>query len=1159
MNLCPSLFSRIIHAINKPRDGKTGFFKPGFFLAFGFLALLTLVAESEPAPDLNVMSFNILYTESPENNWSDRRPGMVELFDREDPDIIAMQEVRPNQFTELSQDLAAAYTMIWPGVMNSFFGNAIAYRTNRFNLVSSGHFIYSRTPGTNNSSFRSGVSPRYAFWAVLHDIPAERNVFVVSTHFYSAIFDSRQERIWSAQLLKGRLQSLAHGMPMIIMGDFNMWDDSDAYTTMVEGDPALTDTYRHIHPVKDFSIEGTTIGFGRTSSTWHRIDYIFSGHLEIKDADIVRDIMFDGVNASDHFPVNATLAYDPDLLPPTGEPELRYPGGIFGAGQVYLANNGSMHSVPISNAQSAVNDFNDIVYRWEFRERPTCGDVWDDWTVLPSSNSATWTWQARDTSLPIQPDVQLRRGAARAGSADWSYSNVITLDAVIPHTNPGVIGGIGMDGNGNEVPVPVMTFLQRTEPGWIENVEDPSGGCGPVDYIWQIRSRVVGQSSDWGTFSDNTARTGPRTFITSRSTDIQVRRAAWLEVGERIFSDPVTIEFIAPPPVVWTSPFQGVLLDESGTLTVTVTAQSAKALTRDSVMVPFSVSGTAWESGYTIEVDGSTLQPGEDGEITIPPGATERTATLTLTPDPGSTNGSGTVVLTIGSVDYIVDGDVAFTEPNGAVHTVEIRDNAPPVIVAGQNMTVALADPLPWTPAEASSSLSAWYDASDATTITASSGRVSEWRDKSDNGYHVAQGTAAERPTTSTRTIGGLNVIDFNQANNERLFNHNVSINFDEAIILGVYQYDNAPSDNWRRALYMSHGSTADYIDIRNHDTQSRFSVEYHDGSRAYNAGLDVNAWNAFMGGVFISPGRNQFIEVNGQPATWSSSIDRTININRLRFGSHQSSRRFHGAIGEVIISNSYDLDRRRKIEGHLAHKWGLAANLPGNHPYKTAPPTGETMVARVLLDQASATDEDDDAIFTTWSVVSAPPGGSVIFDDVNLVNATVTLDTPGVYVLRLTGDDGFVTVYDEITITVSDGSGPVGFYDTWSGGAAFDADASGDGIPNGIAWLLGASGPGDNALNRLPVATYGEDTMSLTFRVRNSESRDGAMVLVQTSSDLGATDAWESNETAVPDVSSTVNGIVFTITPDEDMLNVIVEIPAAGARMFARISGELP
>jgi len=53
-----------------------------------------------------------------------------------------------------------------------------------------------------------------------------------------------------------------------------------------------------------------------------------------------------------------------------------------------------------------------------------------------------------------------------------------------------------------------------------------------------------------------------------------------------------------------------------------------------------------------------------------------------------------------------------------------------------------------------------WLDASDATTITSSSGRVTQWRDKSTNGNNAtASGTG--RPTTGTRTINSLNVLDF--------------------------------------------------------------------------------------------------------------------------------------------------------------------------------------------------------------------------------------------------------------------------------------------------------------------------------------------------------------------------------------------------------------
>jgi hypothetical protein len=54
-----------------------------------------------------------------------------------------------------------------------------------------------------------------------------------------------------------------------------------------------------------------------------------------------------------------------------------------------------------------------------------------------------------------------------------------------------------------------------------------------------------------------------------------------------------------------------------------------------------------------------------------------------------------------------------------------------------------------------------WLDASDVTTITESGGSVSAWGDKSGNTRNFSQGTSGNRPTTGTRTLNGLNVIDF--------------------------------------------------------------------------------------------------------------------------------------------------------------------------------------------------------------------------------------------------------------------------------------------------------------------------------------------------------------------------------------------------------------
>jgi len=58
--------------------------------------------------------------------------------------------------------------------------------------------------------------------------------------------------------------------------------------------------------------------------------------------------------------------------------------------------------------------------------------------------------------------------------------------------------------------------------------------------------------------------------------------------------------------------------------------------------------------------------------------------------------------------------------------------------------------------------LALWLDAADTGTITESGGAVSVWADKSGGGNNATQGNGANKPTTGTRTINGLNALDFN-------------------------------------------------------------------------------------------------------------------------------------------------------------------------------------------------------------------------------------------------------------------------------------------------------------------------------------------------------------------------------------------------------------
>ena len=65
-----------------------------------------------------------------------------------------------------------------------------------------------------------------------------------------------------------------------------------------------------------------------------------------------------------------------------------------------------------------------------------------------------------------------------------------------------------------------------------------------------------------------------------------------------------------------------------------------------------------------------------------------------------------------------------------------------------------------FTPADLSN-LRMWHDASNTSSITHSSGVVSQINDLSGNSFHGTQGDAPRQPTTNSDTVNGLNAITF--------------------------------------------------------------------------------------------------------------------------------------------------------------------------------------------------------------------------------------------------------------------------------------------------------------------------------------------------------------------------------------------------------------
>jgi hypothetical protein len=56
-------------------------------------------------------------------------------------------------------------------------------------------------------------------------------------------------------------------------------------------------------------------------------------------------------------------------------------------------------------------------------------------------------------------------------------------------------------------------------------------------------------------------------------------------------------------------------------------------------------------------------------------------------------------------------------------------------------------------------------------------------------------------------------------------------------------------------------------------------------------------------------------------------------------FANRSGGAKPDGAMAEFIIAPLFDETTRQLVEGYFAHKWGLTANLPNGHPYKSGAP----------------------------------------------------------------------------------------------------------------------------------------------------------------------------------------------------------------------------
>ena len=86
------------------------------------------------------------------------------------------------------------------------------------------------------------------------------------------------------------------------------------------------------------------------------------------------------------------------------------------------------------------------------------------------------------------------------------------------------------------------------------------------------------------------------------------------------------------------------------------------------------------------------------------------------------------------------------------------------------------------------------------------------------------------------------------------------------------------------------------------------------------------------------------------------------VSANTFSNDRHIDGRYWNGELGELIIFNYVMSDEQvRKVEGYLAHRWGLEGDLPGGHPYASLDPRTETLTIHAQVAKVEDKSDQDD------------------------------------------------------------------------------------------------------------------------------------------------------------------------------------------------------
>lgn len=264
------------------------------------LCLLALSLPAEEDVKLRVATFNIRCPmDKVPNDWVSRAPRVKALLDRHQFEIVGLQEATHRQIQFLLKDPAWAF--VGRGRADGKNGGehaGILYRPERFEMLATETFWLSETPTVPGSKSWDSANIRVCTWGHFRDRRSGKEFVLFNTHLDHR---SKTARLEGVKLILAKMDEVAKGLPVILLGDFNTAPTRPPILAIREKlhNSKAVSTIAHLGPI------GTYTGFtyDRDNPPKKEIDYIFvSKDIRVHSHCTIDDMDGD-LCASDHFPV----------------------------------------------------------------------------------------------------------------------------------------------------------------------------------------------------------------------------------------------------------------------------------------------------------------------------------------------------------------------------------------------------------------------------------------------------------------------------------------------------------------------------------------------------------------------------------------------------------------------------------------------------------------------------------------------------------------------------------------------------------------------------------------------------------------------------------------------------------------------------------------